>query len=382
MKILQVHNRYSVPGGEEIVVDSERALLQSQGHEVVRYERSNEGLNSLRRQLTTAWHLTFSQRSYSEILDVIKHELPDLVHVHNFFPTITPAVFFAAKAAGLPVVHTLHNFRLLCPSGSLFIQGKVDETALTRGPYFAALKRPYRNSLVGSLAVARMIAAHNSRGTWHTVVDRFIAMTEFARQTFARAGFPRERLAVKPHFVADPLVTSRQRSGALFVGRLSAAKGFPVLMEAWRNLDTPLTIVGEDIDGLACAMNNRSIKFCGPQPPSKVLDLMASSEVLVFPSMAYESFGLVLIEALACGLPIVASDIAGVSEIVDDGLTGRLVPPGDAQALAAAVTDVVGEKGRKMRDLARAAYAQRFSPPRAYEMTMAIYREALGQQGE
>jgi glycosyltransferase involved in cell wall biosynthesis len=174
---------------------------------------------------------------------------PNVVHVHNFFPVLTPSIFDACKQRNVPVVHTLHNYRLICPSALLMIDGEIYEKSVTGSAYWSIFKKAYRNSYLGTFAVARMIEYHKKRRTWHTSVDRFIALTKFAKDKFVEAGFPPEKIAVKPNFIRDPMngqnsEDHEKRAGALFVGRLSEEKGIRTLIEAWKSVDYPLTIAG------------------------------------------------------------------------------------------------------------------------------------------
>jgi glycosyltransferase involved in cell wall biosynthesis len=249
MKILMVHNQYQQAGGEDKVFELESELLESRGHEVCKLVVNNDHIKGILSKLKAAWSVTYSDKSRLLMIEALDKFNPNVVHVHNFFPILTPSIFDACKQRNVPVVHTLHNYRLICPSALLMIDGEIYEKSVTGSAYWSIFKKAYRNSYLGTFAVARMIEYHKKRRTWHTAVDRFIALTQFAKDKFTEAGFPPEKIAVKPNFIRDPMngqnsEDHEKRAGALFVGRLSEEKGIRTLMEAWKSVDYPLTIAG------------------------------------------------------------------------------------------------------------------------------------------
>jgi glycosyltransferase involved in cell wall biosynthesis len=382
MRLLQVHNFYRQPGGEDAVVLAERKLLESRGWQVFLWSVSNEAIDSRMKAFDAARHAAYSRASRAAAAREIAACRPDVVHVHNFFPLITPSVFDACRDAGVATVQTLHNFRMTCAGGQLRRRGAPCESCITGSPYLGALHRCYRGSLLGSLAVARMIDVHRRRDTWSRSVDRFIALSRFARERFVAAGLPAERLEVLPNFVASPReVCAASRSGALFVGRLSPEKGVETLLRAWANFSIPLRIVGDGpLMPTLRATAPASAIFLGQASPAAVAQEMARAAVLVMPSEWYEGCPMVLLEALAHGLPTVATRIGGIPEIIDDGATGLLVPPRDPRALARAVCDLLEDDHRRlaMERAARAAHTLRYSPDRHYESLQAIYDAARG----
>ena len=259
MRILQIHNVYQQAGGEDAVVDAEHAMLTQAGHRVERYSISNDAIVSLRDKVRTALDAAWSAKQYARIHARLADDRPDVVHVHNTFPTITPAVFHACHDLAVPVVATLHNYRLARAAATLLRDGRPCERCLTGTAYWGAAYACYRGSWLGSLATAHMIQRHRRLGTWRDKVDRLIVLTEFQKGKMIAAGIPAERLVVKPNFLANPPSAAEppaRRHGALFVGRLAPEKGVGLLLEAWQRIEYPLTIIGtgpleQELRGLA-----------------------------------------------------------------------------------------------------------------------------------
>lgn len=320
LRILQVHNFYQQPGGEDVVFRAEGKLLRDAGHVVEAYTVSNDDIGSRWKALKAAVSITWSRAHYTVLRQKIRDFRPDVVHVHNFFPLITPSVFDAAKDEGVQVVLTLHNYRLTCATYSLFRDGQICEKCITGSPYNAVRYACYRDSRLGSLAVARMIDHHKRVGTWRSKVDRFIALTQFQRQKMVEAGLPAEKVVVKPNFIEDPLRPGARidgaRHGALYVGRLTPEKGVDFLVDAWHAIDYPLTIAGTGpLEANLRAKAPTTVTFLGHQPREIILNLMLAANFLVMPSAWYETFGMTALEAHACGLPVISSKLGSLGEL-------------------------------------------------------------------
>ena len=383
MRILKLHTHYQQPGGEDGVFGAEVALLRDKGHTVVPLTFHNKQLEDvplLWRAAVTLWN----REAYARVREAIRLHRPDILHVHNTFPLASPAVIRAAKAEGVPVVMTLHNYRLLCVNAFLFRQGQVCEACLGRLPWRGALYGCYRESRAASAVVAGMITLHRALGTWN-LVDRFIALTEFARQKFIEGGFPPEKISVKPNFVHPDLGPGEGRGGyALFVGRLSPEKGLGTLLMAWEHLGgkVPLKIVGNG--PLAPEVQEAQkripgVEWLGRKAPEEVYALMGEAAFLVFPSEWYETFGRVAIEAFAKGTPVLAAHIGAVGEVTEDGRTGLHFRPGDPEDLAAKVEWLLAHPNElaRMRKEARAEYEAKYTAEQNYAQLMAIYHEVL-----
>jgi glycosyltransferase involved in cell wall biosynthesis len=385
--ILLIHNSYQQLGGEDSVFAAEAALLEAHGHRIIRYTASNAGLADVNR-FTVARRAVWSEESYADVRALLRTHRPQIVHIHNTFPRISPSVCHAARAEGVPVVQTLHNYRLLCPNGLFFRRGRVCEDCLGRAFAMPGVAHAcYRRSHAATAVVAGMLSLHRAFGTWARMVDMFIAPTEFARQKFIAGGIPAERIVVKPNFIRhDPGLGKRDGGYALFVGRLSSEKGVETLLAAWQGIGKrlPLKVVGDGpLAGLvqAATEQDRFIHRLGWQPEHHVRELMRDATLLVFPSMCYETFGLVIAEAFAAGLPVVASNLGIMSSLVVHGRTGLHFRPGDAADLSAQIEWALDHPDQvdAMSAWARQEYETCFTPERNYELLMTTYETLLGR---
>lgn len=388
MSVLIVHNGYRIRGGEDECFEAEANLLREMGHPIGIYEESNDrtaDMSSVDLALKTVW----SQETYRRVRQELHDHLYHVVHVHNFLPLISPSVYYAARAEGIPVVQTLHNYRLLCPNALFFRAGKVCEECLGQKIPVSGIRHGcYRGSRVATGATATMLSVHRLLKTWSDTVTLYIALTEFARQKFIEGGLPADRIVVKPHFVyPDPGFELGRRDYALFVGRLSVEKGLDTLLAAWELLEgkIPLKIVGDGplADQVAVAAQQiPGVEWLGRKPLSEVYELLGRAKCLVFPSKWYETFGRVTIEAFAKGTPVLAADIGAIAEIVEPGRTGLHFYPGDAHDLAAKVEYLFSNPAllSQMRREARAEFEEKYTAQANYQKLMGIYKLATNQR--
>lgn len=385
MKILFVHNYYQHSGGEDNVVAAEIRLLAEHGQEVESWNVDNKDLPlGLSGKIKTALTTGYSSASRAIARDKLRSFKPDVVHVHNFFPQISPSIYDACLDEGVPVVQTLHNYRLICPGAMLMREGKICEQCISGSPYQAAWYGCYRGSKLGSLVVAHMLARHRKQGTWQHKVSHFIALTEFAKSKFVQAGFPADKITVKPNFVADtPEIFAREQQPpfALFVGRLSEEKGITTLANAWSHLKgiLPLKVAGSgELDTQFSEPD--AVELLGFQNTTAIDKLMRQAAFLVMPSECYEGFPLVLVEAFSYGLPVLASRLGSMVEIIKDSDTGLLFEAGNPQDLAEKVRWLIEHpvECRRMGDNARTTYLTNYTPEINYQQLMAIYRGAIG----
>ena len=384
MRVLILHNHYQRSGGEDAVVAQEAALLSSAAHEVQVETVSNDAIGSTGDRLRTFLRTPYDPARKGWVAALIKRHRPDVVHIHNFFPLLTPAVHEAASDMGAAVVQTLHNYRTICASALLMRKETVCEKCLTAGRHWALIHRCYRNSYAGSLATVRMQAQAVRRGSWTAHVHRFIALTEFSRLKFIAGGLPAERIAVKPNFVTDhSMGTGRARRGALFVGRLSAEKGVHTLVEAWRRLpDVPLTIVGDGPERARLeASSPNHVRLLGWRQPDEVRALMAGAQALVMPSVWYEAFPMTIAESFASGLPVLASRLGAMAELIEDGGPGMHFEPGDVESLAGTARRAFDDPARllAMGRAARAAYERLYTPEKNLARLEEIYGETIAE---
>ena len=380
MKILIVHNAYQHSGGEDTVVNAERALLRAAGHAVEFYGRSNHELQAMP-PLQAAGAAFWNAAAAREVERLCAAFQPDVIHVHNTFPLISPAFFAIAARRRIPLVQTLHNFRLLCPQGMLLREQAICRDCIGKLPWRAITRRCYRDSASQSAVAAGVLAFHRQRGTYAADVTQFIVLNEFCRNLFIEGGLPAERLRIKPHFVHGPerIDADAPRAGGLFIGRLSAEKGIAVLRDALAA--TPghaVQIIG---DGPLSAQVSASFgaRWRGAQAPAAVMALLQRAAWLVAPSICYETFGMSLVEAFSCGTPVIASAHGAYAELVRDGVTGLLFAPNDAADLARKIAwaDAHPQQMRQMGCAARKEYEARYTPQRNYDLLMDIYDHAL-----
>lgn len=377
--ILSVHNYYQQPGGEDQVFANEASLLERYGHIVVRYTDDNARIGE--GGFSTARDAVWSRKSIESLRSAAEAK-PDVAHFHNTFPLISPSAYYAMKESGIPVVQTLHNYRLLCPAATFLRDGAVCEACSESRSWLPAIRhRCYRDSLPATTAVAGMLAIHRAAGTWERLVDVYIALSEFARRKFIEGGLPAERIKIKPNFLAsDPGMGRGDDGYALFVGRLSEEKGVPLLAQAWRRLSgIPLVVAGDGpLDSLEWPADVMPVGF---QSREQIFDLMRGARVLIFPSICYECSPLTLIEALACGLPVIGSNLGSIPEYVTHKKTGLLFRPGDVEDLVQQVRCAFAhpEELRDMRLAARREYEQKYTAERNYKMLMDIYAMAMGK---
>ena len=388
MTILVVHNRYRFRGGEDSVYESECAMLEKAGHRVVRYEKTNGDIreNGLFRKLALAARTIWNPATFREVAALIRAERPDVVHCHNTFPLVSPSVYWAAAREGVPVVQTLHNYRLACLNGYLFREGAVCEDCLGRAPWRGVCRGCYRASRLQSAVVAAMLLVHRALGTYRRKISLYIALTDFAKGKFVAAGLPARKISVKTNAfdgaraverIGPPDAVGSRRFGAdgairvIYLGRLSPEKGPDVLVAAWRILrETPgngpekraeLLIAGDGPEREAlekAAEGIGNVEFLGHVPKPDVEALLRSASLLVLPSRCYETFGLAVVEAAFCRTASIVPEVGSPASLVQDGVSGRFFASGDPASLADVLRDLLSDPARlrRMGDQARAAF--------------------------
>jgi len=383
-KILMAHNYYQNLGGEEESFRAEMSMLKSRGHEVIVYTRSNEEIqaqgvqNKLRLFSNTIW----AHNSYAAIRQLIREHRPRIAHFQNIFPLISPSAYYACHAEGIPVIQALRNYRLMCPNGFFFRSGRICEDCM--GKSFAwpgILHACYRNSRLQTAAVAGMLTYHRMVKTWESHVDLYIALTEFSRTKFIQSGLSPEKIVVKPNYIPDPGAGNSPGDYAVYVGRLSPEKGIDVLMDAWKDLPAiHLKIVGTGplTNKVQKQIQDHKLnaELMGYLPNEKATDVIKKSAFLVFPSLWYETFGRTILEAFACGKPVLASRHGTSVELIQEGVTGLFFDPGNAADLAKNVSELWDSMGTtsQMGKNARALYEEKYTLDKNYEQLMEIYR--------
>ena len=378
-RVLVVHNRYQQRGGEDAVVDDEVAMLRGAGLDVRLYERDNQDLATMPAAgaaLQTLW----SGRTAREVGALLDGFRPDVVHVHNMFPLVSPSVYAAAAKRNVALVQTLHNFRLLCPQAMLLRDGRPCEDCVGRVPWRAVAHGCYRGSRAQSAVLAAMLATQRAAGTWQRRIGRYIALNDFCRERFVAGGLPAARIRVKPNFVDLPQLAPMPRLGFLFVGRLSPEKGVQVLAEAasYEDLRSPVRVAGSGPEESSLA-GHPKLQLLGALSPASVYEEMRRAVALVLPSLCYESFPRTLAEAFALGLPVIASRLGAMAALVEDGRTGLLFEPGNAADLLAKLrwAENHPERMAAMGQAARRHYERHLGRAENLRLLLQIYAEAV-----
>lgn len=385
MRILLIHNYYQQAGGEGLVFKAESELLQSLGHTVVHYTLHNDQL-APENPLTTASKMLWNRQVYQAICDLVKKEKIQIAHFHNTFPLISPAAYYAARAAGAAVIQTLHNYRLLCPNALFLRDGKPCEDCLGKTiPWPGVVHKCYRDNLIASGAVATLLTTHRLMKTWRCHVDTYIALTAFAKEKLIQGGIPESKIKIKPNFIhPDPGYQPEPGKYALFVGRLSVEKGIDTLLAAWSKIgsDLPLKIIGNgplDSAVAEAAIKTPGVEWLGRCPIEVVYQYMKAAQFLVFPSNWYEGLPRTIIESFAVGTPVLASDIGTMRHLITPGHSGWHFKAGRSDDLARVVQQLSHRQSAssEIRKTTRQTYENHYSAMKNYERLISIYRSAL-----
>ena len=381
MRILIVHNHYQDPGGEDAVFEQEKALLSATEEVFPLTFQNQKGWKGAWQTLWSPWNVWAGR----QLKKAIKMHRPNIIHIHNLHYAIGPIAIRIAKRQGIPVVMTLHNYRLLCPSATLFHNGRLFTDSLhVRFPWKAIRLGVHSNSMFKTFWLALTTWLHKELGTWRKV-DRYIALTDFAKQLFVgyTFGIPAEKIVVKPNFVIDTAQTNRTRGQHfLFVGRLTSEKGIVVLLDAFADTDMLLRIAGNGpLQGRveqAC-QKHPNITYLGALDKPDIDKQLAECTALIFPSIWYEGMPMTLIEAFAMDTPVITSDLGAMRAMVNQGENGWLFPAGDAPALRQRIEQwlSMNESYRQqISSQARLTYEQYYTTARNKNLLLKIYQSA------
>lgn len=381
MKILQLHNYYQQPGGEDVVFAAEKDMLSAKVHDVYQYSKSNSEIDgySFFQKLFLSLNLSHSYCGKSELSNLVIKKQFDILHVHNFFPLLSPSVFYTTTHSPTANVLTLHNFRLLCANAYLFREGHICEDCIGKSLYHSLKYKCYRNSRIATFALARMVEKHKKMQTWQKEIDAYICLTEFSRQKFVQGGWPADRLYIKPNFLEfDPGFQITSGEYFLFIGRLEQVKGAQLLPHVAGQVSQPINIIGQG--PLAESLRNvRNLNYLGQSDRQSVIKKISGTTALVFPSILYETFGLSIIEAFACAKPVIASRLGAMAELIQDGVTGLLFEPGSAEDLAKKMNWAIEhpEEMKQMGLNARREYERKYTAETNYKILIEIYQAAI-----
>lgn len=381
MKILVLHNKYKIRGGEDSVFEMEVELLKHSYHQVETVVFSNDSIVGLQGKLRALVGITNNSASLTRLESKIAKFEPDIIHVHNFFPLLSPGVFSLANKLNIPIVFTVHNYRLLCPGALLMRDGSPCEACLKKEfAWKAVVHGCYRDSYLETFALSYMNYSHNLQGTWQNNVSRYIVLSDFAKSKFLESslGIPEHKLVVKSNFVEDRGYSHERSDRFLFVGRLSEEKGIQVLLDAFVGSEYSLDIIGggpleNKVQALASEHGN--IDYLGFQGSSFVLDAMKQCKALVFPSIWYEGMPMTILEAFSTGCPVIASNIGVMASLIEHRNTGLLFEPSDSKALRLQLSCVTEQMSFSARD----EYLNKYTSEANYVQLMNVYNEAINE---
>ncbi len=381
MRVLIIHNHYQDPGGEDAVFEQEHTLLSLTEEVALLTFQNRKGWKGAWQTLWSPWNV----RAGRKVKRAIREHRPDVIHIHNLHYAIGPIAIRIAKRQGIPVVMTLHNYRLLCPSATLFYNGNLFTDSLhTRFPWQAVRLGLHSHSVFKTFWLAFTVWLHKKMGTWQ-MVDRYIPLTAFAKQLFVDStfGVPKEKFVVKPNFVSPPKRVKETRGQHfLFVGRLTPEKGIDVLLEAFGNTDKQLRIAG---DGpmrekvVATCQKHPNMVYLGSLDKTGIDEQLASCTALVFPSIWFEGMPMTILEAFAAGTPVIASHLGAMQAMVKDGENGLLFPAGNVMGLQSCVeqfSSMAEVRKREMRKRARLEYERHYKAEENKLLLLAIYQSA------
>ena len=385
MRILLLHNTYQHKGGEDIVMLLERSLLEKHNHEVYDYFVSNDSIKGPCQMIKTFININYSHHQRNKISECLHAINPDIVHVHNFFPLITPSVFDACIENDIPVVHTLHNYRLICPSALLMHNNKIYEKSIIKGAFATVADKVYRDSYFGTYAVARMIEYHKRKKTWETKVNQFIALTDFAKSKFIETGFLDHKISVKPNFVEDNGFDNKKEDYFLFIGRLSEEKGIDLLLNAFMCNGQPLQIIGKgpmEKNVIDIASRYTNITYLGFQDKAFIMQKLKKAKSLIFTSICYEGMPMTILESFSAGTPVIGPNIGGPNEIINNGENGLIYQVSNIDDLNRKITLLNTEESlqNKLSVGARSSYELKYTAEKNYNILMDIYQKAINEK--
>ena len=383
-RILFVHNSYQHKGGEDSVVDDEINLLRENGHDVFEYRVSNDKIKSMNKLdllKTTIW----SKYSTQDIKKITDKFSPDICHIHNTFPLISPSIYWELNKKNIPIVQTLHNFRLACPQAMFLRDGKICESCLGKIPLQGIVHGCYRDSIAQTAVLSSMLVTHRILGTWKNKVTYYIALNEFCKEKFISAGIPSEKIKIKPNFVIKTNQEQHVREDYfLYIGRLSKEKGISTLLEAFKNLPNKKLLVAGDGPEKSILMGHDNINCIGHVGKEQIIELLLKAKAIIIPSIWYENFPKIVVEAMAYGAPIIASNIGSLATIIEDNFNGLLFDPNNAESLTKKISFIEENENARLKIGKNAldTYEKLYSKQKNYSMLIDIYSDSIQKSSE
>jgi len=388
MKILLIHNKYQYKGGEDTVFESEFNMLKNRAEQVEKLVFNNNEINSIVSKIKVGIYSFYNNESAKVLSKKIEEFKPDIIHVHNFFPIASPSIFYVANIKKVPIVMTLHNYRLVCPNAMLFRDNKVCEDCINKSFAFDGVFHGcYRDSKIQTLFLASMIWFHKRNKTWLNRVDRYIALTDFAKNKFLNSSLKldKSKIVVKPNFVIDNGFELDKEEYCLFVGRLSQEKGIEVMLNAFKNSSKKIQIIGTGplVDMVKeYSTKYENIEYLGFKSIDFIIQKLKKAKALIFTSILYETFGMTIIEAFSTATPVVCSDIGGPAEIVEDGKTGLKYQVGNSKELQKKVEQLYTDESLhiKLCRGAREEFEKKYTEKINYLYLKKIYESIINEK--
>lgn len=388
-KVLIVHNYYQIPGGEDTVVKSEMDMLKDNGHEVLLYMRHNDEIKKLNRvvRILSSLSYIFSIKTFLEVRKIIKKNSIDIVHVHNTFPLISPSVYYAAFSCKVPVVQTIHNFRMLCPSATFTRNSRICEDCTKNGLGQALKYKCYRNSFSQTLAAVVILKIHRILGTYKRI-NGYIALTNFNKNKIKKLVKDDEKIFVKPNFSREEIQKpsyENYKNYFVYIGRLDKLKGINLLINSWRSIShDELYIIGDgpEKDNVAKLVKNNNItniKLLGFMDRNEALNIVKQSKAIIVPSQWYEGFPMTIVEAYSMGVPVIGGNIGNLNSIIKDKFNGLIFKYDDSKELVSAVKKLETNENliSNLRKGAFKTYKDNYTEDKNYDLLYGIYNNLI-----
>lgn len=384
MRVVNVHNRHAGPGGMEVLFESITRLLRSHGDEVIVVEKDNKDIHGLAGKLAAFGSMVYSPSAKRAMRDLLRKHVPDVVHVHNLYPQLSPSILDACREANVPVVMSVQDYKLTCPTAQHLRNGKVCEKCVGGREQWCAIHN-CRGSRPMSVAYAIRNASARISGKIHHGVDAYLCCSNFVADQIAKGGFPIERIHTLYNFADLPDAPPKTDAGeyVAYIGRISPEKGLDVLIAAARISGLPVKIAGDPLPMPELQQSlPGNVEFVGSLKRDQIPAFLGRARMLVVPSIWFEAFGIVCAEAMAYRLPVIASAMGGLPEVVDHGVTGLCVKPSDPEEFAAAITSLWNDPARaaRMGELGRAKALREYTPDVYYRRLTSAYRSVMNPQ--
>lgn len=386
-RVLIVHNYYKIPGGEDTVVANEKAMLEEKGHKVILYSRNNSEYDHMRfwQKMMVPLNTIFNVESYRAVRKLIRDNEIDIVHIHNTLNVISPSVYYAGLKEKIPVIQTIHNFRLLCPGATFYRNNSICEDCLTKGLLCAVQNKCYRNSRIQTLACVLSMTVHRLLKVYEKI--NYICLTDFNRDKLLLHGqIQKKRIFVKPNFVKNNTkIHYNRKHQIVYAGRLDELKGIKLLFSAWKILEKErltlppkLIVCGsgplEDWCNDFIRSNElESIVMNGYVENQKVRSIVGESLALILPTQWYEGFPMSIVEAFSQGTPVLGSDIGNVGDLIDDGVNGYKFTHDSPEKICDAVINLINSE--LMYTSTLHTYCDRYTEDINYDILSEIYEE-------